>query len=150
MWPGDGRDEELPTQCKRLRRKYRFNVPASSRLVLAEELRHAYLQQVFMRLPYEMQRMHHDVSWWERGVLTVIHAAIICFRSVACWLLLCLPTRACLAPLCLQEVDDMQGEQAWGLLRQFVADEVECQRGGSGSPLGASPGDTSGGSVPGR
>ncbi|KAI7844266.1 hypothetical protein COHA_002064 [Chlorella ohadii] len=77
------------------------------------ELRHAYLQQVFMRLPYELQWMHHD------------------------------------------EVVDMQGEQAWDLLRQFIADEValvERQRGGGigGGPLGASPGDASGGSVPGR
>ena len=49
----------------------------------------------------------------------------------------------------------MQGEQAWDLLRQFIADEValvERQRGCGigGGPLGASPGDASGGSVPGR
>lgn len=37
----------------------------------------------------------------------------------------------------------MQSEQAWGLLRQFAADELE--RGGGGGILAASPGDTSGG-----
>lgn len=39
----------------------------------------------------------------------------------------------------------MQSEQAWGLLRQFAADELERQRGGGGGILAASPGDTSGG-----
>lgn len=109
----------------------------------AAELRHAYLQRVFMQLPYPQQRMHHDVSGL--GMLWI--GAGMPMRAAACR-----PGGSNLAPSAAldkslsqpipspwppQEVLDMHGEQAWALMRQFVAEEVAGQRGGGG---GGAPG----------